>query len=133
MSVYEAMARDAGATGDEIQQMAQAIEADHRSRFERSLSMSELSPYCLKCGSCGEWECDGRSCKGGEGCLYGQDLIADAQDELATLEQRVERLGEAGNNVRNWLFGFAQMTNSGLAQAACEEWDAALAAQEEEA
>jgi hypothetical protein len=34
MNVYEDMARDAGATGDEVQQMAQAIEADHRAQFE---------------------------------------------------------------------------------------------------
>ena len=99
MNVYEDMARDAGARGDEIQQMAQAIEADHRATFGKPLQervMNEQSdqtacgcqrihyqPEDLEDGHFRErWRC----------IACTSEFIRVA--ELAALEQRVERLGK---------------------------------------
>ena len=44
MNIYEDMARDAGAMGDEIQQLAEIIEADFRAQFKEA-----PHGYCHQC------------------------------------------------------------------------------------
>jgi len=94
MNVYKDMAHDAGARGEEAEQMAQAIEADHRAQFEGESmtdnSAKEIAVYLRQCLLPGDVQ-DGIDLEVPSWLVRD---AAEAMDKLASLEQRLERLEE---------------------------------------
>jgi len=68
--------------------------------LENDLSETDESPYCPKCGSCGEHDCCGERCTGGENCLYGNYMISDVKAELSDV--KIQNQIQVDGILLNW-------------------------------